>query len=137
MAHPYLIFISYSLSFHTFAGCIEIFTSMKLLDFHSRSLVAKECINRVCEIAKIKTPKKRKVEKRIESCISHEPCLEHTGANVVLNISAQSVELTSAETNEIISKHDMPNISFASGGDSECTNYVAYVAKDTMGWRAW
>lgn len=110
---------------------------MKLLDFHSRSLVAKECINRVCEIAKIKTPKKRKIEKRIESCISHEPCLEHTGANVLLNISAQSVELTSVETNEIISKHDMPNISFASGGDSECTNYVAYVAKDTMGWRAW
>lgn len=57
---------------------------MKLLDFHSRSLVAKECINRVCEIAKIKTPKKRKVEKRIQSCISTEPCLEHTGANVSL-----------------------------------------------------
>jgi hypothetical protein len=30
----------------------------------------------------------------------------------------------------------MPNISFASGGDSESTNYVAYVAKDYMGWRA-
>jgi SHC-transforming protein 1 len=30
----------------------------------------------------------------------------------------------------------MPNISFASGGDSESTNFVAYVAKDVMGWRA-
>jgi SHC-transforming protein 1 len=30
----------------------------------------------------------------------------------------------------------MPNISFASGGDSESTNYVAYVAKDIAGWRA-
>jgi SHC-transforming protein 1 len=110
---------------------------MKLLDFHSRSLVAKECINRVCEIANIKTPKKRKVEKRIQNCISTEPCLEHSGANVVLRICSQSVDLTSSDTGEIVSKHDMPNISFASGGDSESTNYVAYVAKDTMGWRAW
>lgn len=30
----------------------------------------------------------------------------------------------------------MPQISFASGGDSESTHYVAYVAKDFMNWRA-
>lgn len=63
-------------------GCIEIITSMKLLDFQSRSLVAKECINRVCDAASLKSPKKRRVEKRIQSCIADEHCLEHSGASV-------------------------------------------------------
>lgn len=29
-----------------YVGCTEILTSMKLLDFQSRSMVAKECIHR-------------------------------------------------------------------------------------------
>ena len=29
-----------------------------------------------------------------------------------------------------IYEHDMPNISFASGGDTDTQDYVAYVAKD-------
>lgn len=37
---------------------------------YSRSLVAKECINRVCDIANIRSPKKRRVEKRIQQ-VSH------------------------------------------------------------------
>lgn len=50
-----------------FLGCIEIFTSMKMLDFQNRSLVARECINRVCDAANLKvSPKKRRVEKRVE-----------------------------------------------------------------------
>lgn len=85
-------------------GCIEIFTSMKLLDFSSRSLVAKECINRVCNLANLKSPKKRKVEKRIEQCISDEACLEHSGVNVFLNISATCLELTSIESNEVVAR---------------------------------
>lgn len=59
-----------------YIGCIEIVTSMKLLDFQSRSLVAKECIHRVCEAAAYKSPKKRRVEKRIEKCVATTPCLE-------------------------------------------------------------
>lgn len=132
-----------------FQGCIEIITSMKLLDFQSRSLVAKECINRVCDAASLKSPKKRRVEKRIQSCIADEHCLEHSGASVgmymkttsyiwkvsspalfaVLNISSRCLELTSVETGEIVARHEMPNISFASGGDSEASNFVAYVGE--------
>jgi SHC-transforming protein 1 len=63
-------------TFHVrYVGCIEIYTSMKLLDFQSRSLVAKECINRVCDLANLKSPKKRKVEKRVQQCVSTEACL--------------------------------------------------------------
>ncbi len=31
--------------------------------------------------------------------------------------------------------HDMPNISFASGGDADSSDFVAYVAKDHAGFR--
>lgn len=120
-----------------YIGCIEILTSMKLLDFQSRSLVAKECIHRVCEAANINSPsKKRRVEKRVQQCISTTPCMEHSGEAVVLNISAQCLELTSLQSNEVVARHDMPNVSFASGGDSSSMNMVAYVAKDGLEWRA-
>lgn len=120
-----------------YIGCVEIVTSMKLLDFQSRSQVAKECIHKVCESANLKSPKKRRVEKRVQQCISDDPCLEHSGADVVLNISSHCLELTSVETGECVANHSMPNISFASGGDSESMTLVAYVAKsDVDGWRA-
>lgn len=121
-----------------YVGCVEILTSMKLLDFQSRSLVAKECIHRVYEAANMNSPsKKRRVEKRVQQCISNEPCLEHSGEAVVLNISSQCLELTSLQTNEVVAKHDMPNVSFASGGDSSSSSMVAYVAKDGgLSWRA-
>lgn len=48
---------------------------------------------------------------------------------VVLNISSRCLELTSVETGEIVARHEMPNISFASGGDSDSSNFVAYVGK--------
>jgi SHC-transforming protein 1 len=118
-----------------YIGCIEICTSMKLLDFQSRSLVAKECINRVCDAANLKSPKKRRVEKRVQQCITTEVCLEHSQVGVILNISSHCLELTNAETAECVARHDMPQVSFASGGDSDSMNFVAYVAKDIMGWR--
>ncbi|CAO1331696.1 unnamed protein product [Diamesa hyperborea] len=119
-----------------YIGCIEINTSMKILDFQTRSLVAKECINRVLEAANVKTPKKRRVDKRIQQSIANKPCMEHAGTNVILNISSRCLEIASHETKEIIAKHDMPRISFASGGDADALDFVAYVAKDVMEWRA-
>lgn len=82
--------------------------------------------------------------------------MEHAGTNVLLNISSRCLELTSHDTGELVAKHDMPSISFASGGDSVSTkiliiqlqylstfiyfqdtlDFVAYVAKDLMEWRA-
>ena len=34
-----------------------------------------------------------------------------------------------------ILQHEMPMISFASGGDSDTINFIAYVAKDQLGGR--
>ena len=37
-----------------YIGCVEVLTSMKVLDFDTRSAIAKECIHRVCEEAGVK-----------------------------------------------------------------------------------
>lgn len=120
-----------------YIGCLEILTSMKSLDFDTRSQVAKECINKVCEAAGLKTAdKKRKVDKRVQRAIAEQPRMEHAGANVNLTISSCSLVLTALESGRVIAGHDMPRISFASGGDTDTLDFVAYVAKDLKDWRA-
>lgn len=57
-----------------YIGCLGVNTSMKSLDFDTRSLIAKECINQVCEAAGLKTAdKKRKVDKRISRMLAEVP----------------------------------------------------------------
>jgi SHC-transforming protein 1 len=57
-----------------YVGCLAINTSMKSLDFDTRSQIAKECINRVCESGGLKTPdKKRRPEKRITRMLAENP----------------------------------------------------------------
>ena len=50
--------------------------------------------------------------------------MEHAGTNVILNISSRCLELATHESGEIIAKHDMPRISFASGGDAVSTKVI-------------
>ncbi|XP_053210973.1 SHC-transforming protein 3-like isoform X2 [Panonychus citri] len=114
-----------------YVGCLEINTPMKSLDFDTRSKVAKECINRVCEASGLKTvDKKRRPDKRICKMLADRPNMDNAGSNVNLEITSGYLKLSVMETGEIIAKHDMPNISFASGGDSDTLDFVAYVAKD-------
>jgi len=71
----------------------------------------------VCEAAGLKTvDKKRKTEKRVQRAIAEQPIMEHAGANVNLTISSCGLVLTALESGRIIAQHDMPRISFASGG---------------------
>lgn len=119
-----------------YIGCLEIKTSMKLLDFSLRSQVAKECINRVCEAAGLKTLKKRRCDKRTQQALSDKPKMENAGTNVTLRVSSKFLSLVSLETGDEIVKHDMPKISFASGGDPDTLDFVAYVAKNIQDWRA-
>ncbi|KAG7189041.1 hypothetical protein KM043_008632 [Ampulex compressa] len=120
-----------------YIGCLEVYTSMKSLDFETRSCVAKECINRVCEAAGLKSAdKKRRVDRKVLRAIADKPRMEYTGANIILTISSCSLALTNIENGYIIAKHEMPRISFASGGDTEILDFVAYVAKNMQEWRA-
>lgn len=43
--------------------------------------------------------------------------MDRAGTNVKLNISAKSISLRTVEGNHHVTLHDMPKISFASGGD--------------------
>lgn len=81
------------------------------------SKFSRECINRVCEAASLKTLKKRRCDKRIQQALSDKPKMENAGTNVTLRVSSKFLSLISLETGDIIAKHDMPKISFASGGD--------------------
>ncbi|XP_074600614.1 SHC-adaptor protein isoform X2 [Brevipalpus obovatus] len=120
-----------------YVGCLEINTPMKSLDFETRSQVAKECINRVCEAGGLKTmDKKRRQDKRICKMLLDKPNMENAGANVNLTITSSYLNLSVMETGEVIAKHEMPNISFASGGDVDTLDFVAYVAKDDKFFRA-
>lgn len=76
------------------------------------------------------------VDRKVLRAIADKPCMEHAGTNINLIINSTSLALTNFETGEIIAKHEMPRISFASGGDTEILDFVAYVAKDIKEWRA-
>ncbi|GFT87948.1 SHC-transforming protein 1 [Nephila pilipes] len=120
-----------------YIGCLEVNTSMKSLDFDTRSLIAKECINKLCEVAGLKTPdKKRKIDKRLVKMLAEKPNMDHAGANVNLTITSSYLNLVSMETGEVIAYHEMPKISFASGGDADTMDFVSYVAKDQRYGRA-
>lgn len=120
-----------------YVGCLEIKVSMKTLDFKTRSSVAKECINRVCEAAGLKTvDKKRKVDRKVQKAIADVPNMAFAGTNVTLKVSSVNLSLTSLDNNQVIAIHEMPKISFASGGDSETLDFVSYIAKDNDELRA-
>ncbi|XP_065225681.1 SHC-transforming protein 1-like isoform X1 [Planococcus citri] len=120
-----------------YIGCLDVNTSMKSLDFDSRFQIAKECINRVCEAACLKTvDRKRKIDKRVSKAIGDRPNMLHAGSNVKLSISSSCLALKLLDNDTSIAMHDMPRISFASGGDADTLDFVAYVAKDANNWRA-
>lgn len=78
----------------------------------------RECINRICEAAGLKTSKKRRLDKRVQQCICDIPKMENAGTNATLSVSSKCLSLVNLETSDYIAKHAMPKISFASGGDS-------------------
>lgn len=136
--HPDELIMDRGMSYGVrYIGCLEVNTSMKSLDFETRSMVAKESINRVCEVAGLKTTdKRRKVDKRITRMLATTPNMDHAGSNITLTITSAFLNLVILESGECIAKHEMPNISFASGGDIETLDFLAYVAKDRRYGRA-
>ncbi|XP_005239889.2 SHC-transforming protein 3 isoform X1 [Falco peregrinus] len=121
-----------------YLGCIEVLRSMRSLDFNTRTQIAREAISRVCEaVPGAKgTSKKRKPPSKVLSSILGKSNLQFAGMSIMLNISTTSLNLMTPDTKQIIANHHMQSISFASGGDPDTTDYVAYVAKDPVNRRA-
>ncbi|KAK2532895.1 Shc3 [Columba guinea] len=121
-----------------YLGCIEVLRSMRSLDFSTRTQIAREAISRVCEaVPGTKGAfKKRKPPSKVLSSILGKSNLQFAGMSIMLNISTTSLNLMTPDTKQIIANHHMQSISFASGGDPDTTDYVAYVAKDPVNRRA-
>ncbi|XP_038067068.1 SHC-transforming protein 1-like [Patiria miniata] len=120
----------------TYVGCIEVKQSMRTLPFEMRGQVTKEAIFRVCDAAGFRYSRKKKGSKSINKILGDIPNIQFGGANVNLTISTSSITLTIMETGQVIAGHQMQGISFASGGDAETADYVAYVGKDPVNGRA-
>uniref|UniRef100_A0A3Q3FSL3 SHC-transforming protein 3-like n=1 Tax=Labrus bergylta TaxID=56723 RepID=A0A3Q3FSL3_9LABR len=123
---------------HQYLGCIEVLRSMRSLDFTTRSQITREAISLVCEaVPGTKGAlRKRKPPSKALSNILGKSNLQFAGMSINLNISTSSLNLMTPDGKQIIANHHMQSISFASGGDPETTDFVAYVAKDPVNRRA-
>ncbi|XP_044135558.1 SHC-transforming protein 4 [Bufo gargarizans] len=121
-----------------YMGCIEVLQSMRSLDFGTRTQVTREAISRLCEAVPCAkgAAKKRRPPVKFLSSILGKSNLQFSGINIKLTISTNSLMLTNIDTQQVVANHHMQSISFASGGDPETTDYVAYVAKDPVNQRA-
>lgn len=121
-----------------YLGCIEVLRSMRSLDFNTRSQITREAISLVWEaVPGTKGAlRKRKPPSKALSSILGKSNLQFAGVSINLNVSTSSLNLMTPDSKQIIANHHMQSISFASGGDPDTTDYVAYVAKDPVNRRA-
>ncbi|XP_069796346.1 SHC-transforming protein 1 isoform X2 [Narcine bancroftii] len=121
-----------------YMGCVEVLQSMRALDFNTRTQVTREAIGVVCEaVPGAKGAfRRRKPCSRSLSTILGKSNLQFAGLPITLTISTSSLNLMAPDCKQIIANHHMQSISFASGGDPDTVEYVAYVAKDPVNQRA-
>ncbi|XP_077432631.1 SHC-transforming protein 1 isoform X6 [Vanacampus margaritifer] len=127
--------VSYSVRY---MGCVEVLQSMRALDFNTRTQVTREAISVVCEaVPGAKgAQRRRKPSSRCLASILGKSNLQFAGMTISLTISTSSLNLLASDCKQIIANHHMQSISFASGGDPDMAEYVAYVAKDPVNQRA-
>ncbi|XP_018539096.1 SHC-transforming protein 3 [Lates calcarifer] len=120
-----------------YMGSVEVTQSMRTLDFDTRMQVTREAISRLCEKTSAKTTvkTKRPAYKGL-SAVLGQINLQFSGSKIILSVSTDSVTLIAASSLQKIAHHPMQAISFASGGDSEMADCIAYVAKDLTNQRA-
>ncbi|NXG17994.1 SHC1 protein, partial [Grallaria varia] len=126
-------------SYHVrYMGCVEVLQSMRALDFNTRTQVTREAIGLVCDAV----PSAKGAVRRRKPCgrslnsILGKSNLKFAGMPITLTISTSSLNLMASDCKQIIANHHMQSISFASGGDPDTAEYVAYVAKDPVNQRA-
>ncbi|CAF1045562.1 unnamed protein product [Didymodactylos carnosus] len=117
-------------------GSVEILCSMKTLDFDHRTRVARESIRLVCSSIGIQLKERRKSEPFILSVIAAKPNIIHSRTPVLLTIDMEALILKRIVDSQILCSHKMEGISFASAGEHETKDYIAYVAKDNTNKRA-
>uniref|UniRef100_A0A8D2PYG5 SHC-transforming protein 1 n=2 Tax=Varanus komodoensis TaxID=61221 RepID=A0A8D2PYG5_VARKO len=120
-----------------YMGCVEVLQSMRALDFSTRTQVTREAIGLVCEAvpgAKGAVRRRKPCGRALNSILGKSN-LKFAGMPITLTISTSSLNLMASDCKQIIANHHMQSISFASGGDPDTAEYVAYVAKDPVNHR--
>uniref|UniRef100_A0A8C6TVJ6 SHC-transforming protein 1 n=1 Tax=Neogobius melanostomus TaxID=47308 RepID=A0A8C6TVJ6_9GOBI len=123
--------VSYSVRY---MGCVEVLQSMRALDFNTRTQVTREAISVVCEA--VPGAKGAQRRRKVHTTLDMHGNLQFAGMTISLTISTSSLNLLASDCKQIIANHHMQSISFASGGDPDTAEYVAYVAKDPVNQRA-
>ncbi|XP_061669364.1 SHC-transforming protein 1-like [Syngnathoides biaculeatus] len=117
-------------------GSVEVTRSMRTLDFDARKQVTREAINRLCKRTAAKSADKTaNTEHERLSCVLGRSNVQFSGRRVILSVSADTLTLLAASSQRI-GQHSIQAISFASGGDPDMEDYIAYVAKDQVNQRA-
>ncbi|XP_078490310.1 SHC-transforming protein 1 [Ciona intestinalis] len=126
-----------------YLGCVEVRQSMRTLDFDMRTLATKEAIWRVLASTGMSPlppaanrSGRKKPPKDVTRILGERPNLKFSQSFINLTISTASLTLVVSNTGQFIANHQMQSISFASGGDPDTIDYVAYVAKDPINSRA-
>uniref|UniRef100_UPI00358F6674 SHC-transforming protein 1-like n=1 Tax=Myxine glutinosa TaxID=7769 RepID=UPI00358F6674 len=121
-----------------YLGSVEVLQSMRSLDFNTRTQVTREAITRVCDTICGTHPlhTKKKPPCKVLLGVLGRTSLRFSGRSATLLISLSSVSLSAFESKQIIASHHMQSVSFASGGDVDMADFVAYVAKDRQNQRA-
>ncbi|UJR10208.1 hypothetical protein I4U23_014422 [Adineta vaga] len=122
-----------------YLGSVEVLCSMKTLDFDNRTRVARDSIRLICTAVGVSLKERRKTEQPssvTQSMISAEPNLTHSHTPVQLTINTDSLVLKRSSDSQIFFSHKMEGISFASAGEHDTKDYVAYVAKDNTNKRS-
>ncbi|KAB0362787.1 hypothetical protein FD754_006943 [Muntiacus muntjak] len=137
-AYKYVkILFPFTTSMVQYMGCIEVLRSMRSLDFSTRTQVTREAINRLHEaVPGVRGSWKKKAPNKALASILGKSNLRFAGMSIAVSISIDGLNLSVPATRQIIANHHMQSISFASGGDTDMADYVAYVAKDPINQRA-
>ncbi|KAM9385627.1 SHC-transforming protein 2 isoform 1-T1 [Pholidichthys leucotaenia] len=120
-----------------YMGCIEVLKSMRSLDFNTRTQVTRESINRLCEaVPGGRGAWRKKAPNKALQSVMGKSNLRFAGMSITVNISIDGLNLLIPTTRQVIAHHPLQSISFASGGDTDTPDYVAYVSKDPVNQRA-
>ncbi|NXP31118.1 SHC4 protein, partial [Leiothrix lutea] len=123
-----------------YMGCIEVLQSMRSLDFGTRTQVTraadpeKTCVDCTSERAWKKKKSWFKGLWMPKMGHSFQFIMDASRVSFLSSVLVQFPVFCYAF--QIIANHHMQSISFASGGDPDTTDYVAYVAKDPVNQRA-
>lgn len=132
--------VTYSVKF---LGSIVVLESMKSLDFNTRTAVAKECIYRICSVIYPKAAFNKKFKQ--PNCLfftqrsvageylAESPDLQFSQIDVNFTVTSDSLSVIREDNGNLLYHHRMQTVSFASGGDGDLIDFVAYIAKDDDG----